>query len=117
MVTYDEIFEVFCRYAASRSQSDWCDLWMLCTRRMEALVKTKARVLKVPPSPDDIADIVTDSTILVLKRLREASDVSPAFISKTFWYKNMAAFKTYNRAKRKIEIEERIAQALNENIS
>lgn len=114
MVTYEQIFEAFCRYAASRDQSDWCDLWILCTRRMEALVKTKAKALKEPLSSEDIADLVTDSTILVMRKLRDANDIDAEIISKTFWYGNRTAFKTFNRLKRKIARDEDVVQTINE---
>jgi len=93
MVTYDEIFEAFCRYAASRSQSDWCDLWILCQLRMEALVKTKAKKLAVPLSHEDIEDLITDSTMRVMRKLQTAADVDPGYISKTFGLKITLLFK------------------------
>ena len=45
MVTYEQIYEAFVEYAASRSQKDWNKLWFLCEERMAALVKTKAKEL------------------------------------------------------------------------
>lgn len=114
MVDYENVYRAFLRYAASGSQSDWCKLWILCSRRMEALVKTKAKGLKVPLQEGDIDDIITDSTCRVMRVLRYAHDVDEGFISKTFWNQNLAAFKTYNRNAGKVWRDEKIAKALNE---
>lgn len=114
MVDYSKVYEAFLQYAASGNQSDWCELWISCTHRMEALVKTKAKKLKVPLPEGDISDIVTDSTCRVMRVLRYAHDVDEGFISKTFWNQNLASFKTYNRRMGKVRRDEKIAKVLNE---
>lgn len=114
MVTYDEIFEAFCRFAASRDQSDWCDLWILCQRRMEALVKTKAKKLTIPLSHEDIEDLITDSTMRVMRKLQTAADIDPGYISKTFWFENYTAFQTFNQYHKHIRREEEFVKILNE---
>lgn len=115
MVTYDEIFKVFCRYAVSRDQSDWCDLWILCTRRMEALVKIKAKALKVPLSSEDIADLITDSTALVMKKLREGNDIDSIFVSKAFWNSYRTSLTLLIRSRQKIIRDRQIIRELNQN--
>lgn len=87
MVTYENVFEAFCRYAASRSQSDWCELWIISTRRMEALVKTK---LKNKAALPDFPDIITDATSEAMLKMQCANLATADAISKLFWiaYRN-----------------------------
>lgn len=101
-VTYDQIYDAFIVYAASRNDSDWWDLWILCQRRMEALVKSKAKALTVPLPCEDLASLIVDSTYRVMDKLEKADDVTPGFISKIFWFENLRAFKDYNRSQEKI---------------
>ena len=101
MVNYSDIFEAFCRYAASRSQADWCDLWILCQRRMEALVKTKARNLAVPLDPGEIDGIIVDATSRVMVKLKNANDIDESFISSSFWFEFKTTALYYNRSAEK----------------
>ena len=114
MTDYKQVYVAFVHYAASRNQADWCELWIVCNRRMAALVKTKARKLSVPLPEGDIDDVINDSTCRVMKALKEASDVTEAFISKTFWHENLHAFTLYNRDKEKVRRDEKIAKRLND---
>lgn len=102
-VTYDQIYDAFIVYAASRNDSDWWDLWTLCQRRMEALVKSKAKSLATPLSNEDFASLIIDSTCRVMDKLEHADDVTPEFISKTFWFENLREFKGFNRSQEKIQ--------------
>lgn len=99
MESYESVYQAFIKYAASRDDSDWFDLWIVCNRRMEALVKTKAKRLKVPLPEGDIDDIIIDSAARVMVRLKTLPDVTADIISKTFWYENLSTFRDYNRDK------------------
>ena len=94
-VTYADILAAFIEYSATRGQSEWAELWILCQRRMGALVKTQ--FLGKPPVQDfDI--IITDGSeraMLRLKNYATAQDeckkmmnkdlLSEDDISKLFW--------------------------------
>ena len=114
MVTYDDILQAFLVYAATREQSAWNKLWFLCEERMAALVKTKAKGLTVPLDSMDLMDLIRDSTARVLRRLREADDVTVDFISKTFYFQNKAQFEEYNRKQDQWNLARRSASLMNE---
>ena len=101
MTTYDDIYDAFIQYAASRDDSSWWDLWILCQRRMGALVKTRAKKLKTPLSREDINSIIIDSTIIAIKKLKTAPDIDKNKISSIFWFSNLSAFRDYNRHMKK----------------
>lgn len=98
MVTYDQIFEAFVRYATSRERSDWFDLWILCQRRMTALVLMRSRTLQKPLDAEDLRDLVTDATCRVMHRLRDAPDLDTDAIGRLFWFEELHAFTAYNRS-------------------
>ena len=112
MVTYEQIFEAFCKYAASREQGAWCDLWILCQRRMEALVKTKARLLSVPLDAGEIDGIITDATTRVMDKLKTANSIDESFISSTFWFQLKATTLYYNREMEKWSRMKRAARLM-----
>lgn len=87
MVDYENVYEAFLRFAASGNQSDWCELWILCQRRMEALVKTKFK--NKAPCPDFL-DIITDATAEAVVKMRNAATITPDSVSRIFWiaYRN-----------------------------
>lgn len=101
MITYCDVLKAFLIYAAGRKQGDWNDLWILAQRRMEALVKTKARLLSVPLDTGEIDGIITDATTRVMDKLRTASDVDEKTISATFWYEFKTTARDYNRSMEK----------------
>lgn len=114
MVTYCDIYEAFCKYAASQKQEDWNRLWFLCEERMSALVKTKAKRLSVPLDAMDLMDLIRDSTVLVLQRLKSAPDVTiPGFISKTFWFEFKHAYTAFNRSAKRWQRMSKVAAMLN----
>lgn len=113
MVTYGDICEAFCRYAASRKQGDWNRLWFLCEERMAVLVKTKAKRLSVPLDAMDLMDLIRDSTVHVLRKLKSAPDVTEDYISVTFYNENRTAFKKFNRINKRWRRMENAASALN----
>ena len=78
---------------------------------MSALVKTKAKNLKVPLPEGDIDDIVTDSTCRLMARLKQLPDISVSVISKEFWFQNLSAFRDYNRS---MEPDATLRKALSE---
>ena len=108
MVTYENVYEAFLRYAASRSQSDWSDLWILCNRRMEALVKTR---FKNKAPCQDFPDIVTDATAEAMVKMRDSLTVTPESISRIFWiaYRNKSRDHFRELAKvRRVEVAARM---------
>jgi len=109
VVTYEQIFEAFCKYAASREQGAWCDLWILTQRRMEALVKYRAKGLTVPLEEQDLQDLITDSAAGVIEKLVTAHDVNADYISAQFHYCNKTAFEIFNRATKK---QQKIAEII-----
>ena len=114
MVDYQAVYEAFLRYAASRNQADWAALWVLCVRRMEPYVKSRARGLTVPLDRGDLDDLVTDSVARVIGKLTSAADVTPEYISKTFYYENRHAFTAYNRSQGRWRRMAQAARAMNE---
>ena len=98
VVDYKQVFDAFVVFAADRSQDSWCDLWILCQRRMEALVKTKAKKLTVPLPEGDIDDIITDSTARVMNILSTANDLTSNSICGIFTAQNKKAFNKYNQS-------------------
>lgn len=114
MVTYCDIFEAFCKYAANQKQEDWNRLWFLCEERMGALVKTKAKKLTVPLDAMDLMDLIRDSTVLVLRRLKSAPVVTTEYISVTFWDENRTAFHAFNRSAKRWQRMSKAAAMLND---
>ena len=113
MVTYCDIYEAFCKYAASQKQEDWNRLWFLCEERMAALVKTKARGLAVPLDAMDLMDLIRDSTVLVLRRLKLAPVVTVDYISVTFYDENRHAFTAFCRSAKRWQRMGKAATILN----
>ena len=113
MVDYKQVYESFIVYAATRSQSAWCDLWILCQRRMEALVKTKARKLSVPLDSGEIEGIITDATARVMEKLKTASDIDESFISSSFWFEFKTTALYYNRGAEKWSRMKKAARLMN----
>lgn len=101
MTTYDDIYDAFVRYAATRTDLDWWILWGMCQHRMEALVKTRAVKLKNPLSTEDIDSLVLDSTICVAKKLIVAPAIEREKISAIFWFANRRTWTDFNRHKKK----------------
>jgi hypothetical protein len=113
MTTYHDVLEAFEGYKASRSQKDWNKLWFLCEERMAALVKTKAKGLSVPLDAMDLMDLIRDASIRVLRRLKEADDVTEDYISVTFYNENRTAFEEFNRINKRWQRMNKAAGILN----
>lgn len=92
MVTYGDILQAFLVYAATREQSAWCDLWILCQRRIEILVKVR---FSGKPPVDDFDGIVTDSTAKALNDLKQAHDLNKDAVSKICWTAYMDTVAAY----------------------
>lgn len=92
MVDYQQIYEAFIVYAASRDQGAWSDLWILCQRREEALVKSR---LKGKPPLDDVDGIITDATGRALERMQKADTMTPETVSKICWRAYMDTVSEY----------------------
>lgn len=110
MVTYEEIYKAFCVYAASRDNGDWCDLWILCQRREEALVKSH---LKGKPPLEDIDGIVTDATGKALKAMKSADVVTVDKISEVCWKACMHTITEYFASLKRWRRMEKMAAVLN----
>ena len=110
MVTYEEIYEAFCVYAASRDQADWCNLWIICQRRVEALVKSH---LKGRPPLEDIDGIISDATAKALQAMVTANDLSPDDVSKICWKACMHTITAYFDALKRWRRMEKMAAVLN----
>jgi len=113
VVTYKQIYKAFMVYAANRSQSSWNLLWFLAEERMSALVKTKARALSVPLDSMDLMDLIHDSTIRVMGKLKEAPNVTEDYISVTFYDENRTAFEEFNRINKRWQRMNKAAGILN----
>lgn len=92
MVNYENVYEAFLRYAASGNQSDWCELWILCQRREEALIKTH---FKGKPPIEDIDGIITDATGKAMQKIVLSDIVSVDKISEICWKAAMHTITEY----------------------
>lgn len=99
LVTYEQIYEAFVVYAASRSDSDWWDLWVLSRRRMGNFIAPRLARIEIYSTEAD--DIIDDATIELMSKLKQAQDIDIRLISKTFWYCFLHARDRYFRAKSK----------------
>ena len=103
MTTYHDVLEAFQAYKADRSSEHWAQLWDVVLRRMEALVKTRARHLENPLQSDELHDLIIDSAVSVIIKLLSAEEVTEDFISVTFFYKNLSEFSKFKKDKRRWE--------------
>ena len=110
MVTYEQIFEAFYKYAASREQGAWCDLWILTQRREEALVKAH---MKGRPPLDDIDGIITDATGKALKSMMLADVVTVDKISEVCWKGCMHTITEYFASLKRWRNMEKMVSMLN----
>jgi hypothetical protein len=113
MTTYHDVLEAFQAYKADRSSEHWAQLWDVVLRRMEALVKTRARHLENPLQSDELHDLIIDSAVSVIIKLLSAEEVTEDFISVTFFYKNLSEFSKFKKDKRRWEKLERAASLMN----
>lgn len=87
MVDYQKVYEAFIEYAATGKQPEWDELWILCQRRMEALVKTN---FKNKPFCEGVPEVITDAVSEVMAKMQKADRLDVESISKIFWiaYRN-----------------------------
>ncbi len=110
MVTYQEVLDAFIVYAAGRSQSAWCDLWILAQRRMEALLKDR---FKGKPPVDEFDGIITDATAAVLGAMNNKVPLCEDDVSRVFWNCYMNTVRDKFRELKKWRYLKRLASILN----
>lgn len=108
--TYEQIYEAFIKYAASRGQSDWNELWILCRRRMGCLIASKCEGV----SNENIDQISDEAVIEIMGKMQTASDIDSAWISSRFWYAHLHALDKFYRALRKESRLKQYIKDLNE---
>lgn len=113
MTTYHDVLEAYQAYKSNQSSENWAQLWDVVLRRMEALVKTRARHLEKPLQSDELHELIIDSAVSVIIKLLSAEEVTEDFISVTFFYKNLSEFSKFKKDKRRWEKLERAASIMN----
>lgn len=110
MVDYNQVYEAFVVFAADRSQDSWCDLWILCQRRIEALIKHH---LKGKPPIEDIDGLISDAVLKALENMKNADSITVDLVSEICWKAAMHTITAYFASLKRWRRMDNMASVLN----
>lgn len=94
-VSYHDILVEWELFHDAHTKKLWDELWLMCEKRMAALIKSKCKGFHIPA--DTIHDMIRDASTEVMGKLRDADMIDCSWVSSRFWFAYRHVITTYIR--------------------